>query len=385
MRVSVLGSTGSVGRNTCDVLAYHPEEFQVVALAAGSNFRLLAEQARRFRPRVVSIGDPDLVPRLTALVPPDIDILAGNEGLVACATLTDADTIVNAVVGAQGLAPTYAAALSGKRICLANKEALVAGGSLVIEAVNQHGGELLPIDSEHSAIFQCLQGSQGAFSRIYLTASGGPFRTTPAEDLHKITPSAALRHPTWDMGGKITIDSATLMNKGLEVIEAHWLFNADWDRITVVVHPQSIIHSLVEMVDGSIMAQLGAPDMRLPIQVALLHPRRLPSPAKRLHLMEMGNLSFERPDTKRFPSLDLAFSAGRIGGTMPAVLNAANEIAVEMFLLGKLRFTHIPHLVEACMNAHVPRVPKTVDDVLAADTEARRLARKLAGSGGNFW
>lgn len=378
MRLAILGSTGSIGRNTLEVVAYHPSEFTVVALAAGSNVDLLVRQAERFRPRVVSIGEPHLVPELKERLAPDIEVRVGDNGLIECASLPDVDAVVIAVVGVRGLAPSYAAAIAGKRICLANKEALVAGGELVTTAIAQHGSEMLPIDSEHSAIFQCLQGSNGQFSRLYLTASGGPFRTTPAAELHEIKPQDALRHPTWDMGSKVTIDSATLMNKGLEVIEAHWFFDAAWDDIGVVVHPQSIVHSLVELADGSILAQLGAPDMRLPIQVALLHPRRLDSPARRLDLMSMGSLTFEEPDTKRFPSLELAFAAGRTGGSMPAVLNAANEVAVELFLRGAVRFTDIPRVVECCMSQHTPAQPDTVEDILAIDREARVRARTVA-------
>lgn len=380
MRVAVLGSTGSIGKNTLDVIAHHPDELSVCALAAGSNWRLLAEQAQRFKPRVVCIDNANLAADLQAAVPAGTEVLVGRKGLEICATLPDADAVVVAVVGAVGVAPTYSAALSGKRICLANKEALVAGGALITKAVRQHGGSMLPVDSEHSAIFQCLQGSSEPLQRIYLTASGGPFRTTPAEQMHSITPAAALRHPTWNMGGKITIDSATLMNKGLEVIEAHWLFAADWDAITVVVHPQSVIHSMVEYADGSILAQLGAADMRLPIQVALLHPKRLPSPARKLDPLQMGTLTFAAPDTVRFPSLSLAYAAGRIGGTMPVVLNAANEVAVELFLQEQIPFTAIPQLVESCMAKHTPWEPNSVDDLLAVDTQARQRARELASS-----
>ncbi|NLN17972.1 MAG: 1-deoxy-D-xylulose-5-phosphate reductoisomerase [Firmicutes bacterium] len=378
MRLAILGSTGSIGRNTLDVVDRHSELFSVEALAAGSNIDLLVKQAEKYHPSVVCIGDSRLVPELRQRLAAHIRIVAGDEGLIECASLPDVDTVVSAVVGARGLAPTYAAATCGKRICLANKEALVAGGSLVTAAVNQHGGQLLPVDSEHSAIFQCLQAGDGSFYRLYLTASGGPFRTTPAERLPYVTAIDALRHPTWNMGSKITIDSATLMNKGLEIIEAHWLFDASFDDIHVVVHPQSIVHSMVEFVDGSIIAQLGAPDMRLPIQVALMHPQRLYSPVKRLDPRQMGDLSFESPDTERFPSLDLAYAAGRTGGTMPAVLNAANEVAVELFLQGEIRFTDIPRIVEQCMKDHTAREPNSIDEVLDVDRQARIRAREVA-------
>ncbi|MGI6611416.1 MAG: 1-deoxy-D-xylulose-5-phosphate reductoisomerase [Limnochordia bacterium] len=378
MRLAILGSTGSIGRNTLEVVDYHRSRFSVEALAAGSNVDLLVKQAKLYRPSVVCIGDPRLVPELKKRLAPHIRIVTGDAGLIECASLPDVDSVVVAVVGARGLAPTHAAAECGKRICLANKEALVAGGALVTAAVAQHGGQMLPIDSEHSAIFQCLQASGGSFHRLYLTASGGPFRCTPGEKLRDMTPSDALRHPTWAMGNKITIDSATLMNKGLEVIEARWLFDAAWDDIQVIIHPQSIVHSMVELVDGSIIAQLGAPDMRLPIQVALMHPQRLNSPASRLDPWNMGNLSFEKPDTQRFPSLELAFAAGRTGGTMPAVLNAANEVAVELFLHGNIRFTDIPRVVESCMNHHTAREPNSVDEILDADRQARVRAREVA-------
>lgn len=378
MRLAVLGSTGFIGRHTLEVVDYHPSRFSIEALAAGSNVDLLVTQAERYHPSVVCIGDPHLVPELKERLTPGIRVVAGDAGLLEVASLPQVDAVVVAVVGARGLAPTYAAALGGKRICLANKEALVAGGSLVTAAIAQHGGQMLPIDSEHSAIFQCLQASSGSFHRLYLTASGGPFRSTPAEKLRDVTPQNALRHPTWTMGSKITIDSATLMNKGLEVIEAHWLFDAAFDDIHVVVHPQSVVHSMVELVDGSIIAQLGAPDMRLPIQVALMHPQRLDSPATRLDPWNMGSLSFEGPDTTRFPSLELAFAAGKAGGTMPAVLNAANEVAVELFLHERIRFTDIPRVVERCMNHHTTREPHSVDEILDADRQARIRAREIA-------
>ncbi len=378
LHIALLGATGSIGTSTLDVIAHHPDEMTVVALAAGGNVELLERLARRFRPEAVCIGDPAKAGVLRDNLGPEVAVLTGDDGLQACACWPTADTVVNAVMGARGLAPTYAAALAGKRVCLANKEALVAGGELVMAAVRRHGAVLLPIDSEHSAIFQCLAGSAAPATRLYLTASGGPFRTMPAADLETVTPEAALRHPTWNMGGKITIDSATLMNKGLEVIEAHWLFGMDWEQIQVVVHPQSVIHSLVEFVDGAILAQLGAADMRLPIQVALLHPRRLPSPARRLDLLELGSLSFTAPDTRRFPCLDLAYAAGRAGGTMPAVMNAANEVAVQQFLERKLSFPAIPKLVAACMDACAVTDATDIHAVLAADGEARETARRLA-------
>jgi 1-deoxy-D-xylulose-5-phosphate reductoisomerase len=377
-QVAVLGSTGSIGRNTLDVIAYHPEDLQVVALTAQSNWQLLAQQARRFRPLVVGIGDAGLVDKLKAELPANTEVVTGEQGLVTCAALAQADTIVVAVVGAAGMTATYTAACHGKRICLANKESLVAGGSLIMQAVAQYGAQLLPVDSEHSAIFQCKQATPDQVSSIYLTASGGPFRCTPWEDMANITPTAALKHPTWHMGGKITIDSATLMNKGLEVIEAHWLFATDYDQITVVVHPQSIIHSMIELTDGSILAQLGAPDMRLPIQVALLYPQRLPSPATKLNPLQMGTLTFEAPDVTRFPSLALAYEAGRAGGSMTTVLNAANEVAVELFLAEQIRFTDIPRLVDACMQKQAPREPHSIKDILATDVDTRHLARELA-------
>jgi 1-deoxy-D-xylulose-5-phosphate reductoisomerase len=378
-QVAVLGSTGSIGRNTLDVIAHHPDQLRIVALTAQRNWRLLAEQARRFRPHVVCIGDTALVDQLKSELPAGIDVVVGEQGLVTCAGLPQADTIVVAVVGAAGMKATHSAVCLGKRVCLANKESLVAGGNLIMQAAAQHGAELLPIDSEHSAIFQCRQTTDVVLHKIYLTASGGPFRTMPLADMANITPAAALKHPTWNMGGKITIDSATMMNKGLEVIEAHWLFNVPYDQIQVVVHPQSVIHSMIELADGSILAQLGAPDMRLPIQVALLHPQRLPSPATALNPVRMGTLTFEEPDVTRFPSLTLAYAAGQAGGSMPTVLNAANEVAVRLFLQERLRFTDIPRLVDACMQEHVPTKPESIEAVLTIDKDTRQLAEKLAG------
>jgi len=378
LHVAILGSTGSIGVNTLQVIAHHPEKLKVVALSAGSNVSLLCEQAARFRPEVVCIGDQSLARELKNNLDPSIRIVVGEEGLQTCASWPSADAVVVAIVGSAGLPPTCAAARAGKRICLANKEALVAGGQLVMNLVRQHQATLLPIDSEHSAIFQCLAGNNAPLNRIYLTASGGPFRNASIEQLSQVKPADALRHPNWNMGAKVTIDSATLMNKGLEVIEAHWLFGLTWQQIQVVVHPQSVIHSMVEFIDGSILAQLGAPDMRLPIQVALMHPERWPSPATKLNLLELAELTFEAPDTTRFPCLELAYAAGKAGGTMPVVLNAANEVAVQLFLQHQLAFTSIPKVVETCMARHQLEEATDISIIMATDKQARQDAAQVA-------
>jgi len=375
-RIALLGSTGSIGRATLDVvtrLRGEGVELEVVALAARRNVAALAAQVRAFRPAAAALLRADDAEALRTAVPGwEGEVLAGADGLERVAAAFGADVVVVAVEGAAGLAPTLAALRAGADVALATKEALVAGGALVVEAAARGGRRLLPIDSEHAAIFQCLDGRPaGDVARLWLTASGGPFRRTPADAIARVTPEDALRHPTWRMGPKVTVDSATLMNKGLEIIEAHWLFGVPADRIEVVVHPQSVVHSCVEFVDGSILAQLGPPDMRMPIQFVLTYPRRVPHAVARLDLRTLGSLEFEAPDGERFPCLGLAREALRRGGTAPAALNAANEAAVRLFLDGRIGFTAIAPAIRRALEAHVTRPVVSLDDVFAADREAR--------------
>src|SRR5262245_50100476 len=342
--VTAPGATGSIGRTTLEPIAACPDQFRVGGLAArGSDVALVAQQVRAHRPRAVALLDRSAVDRLAReLSSPLPELLGGPEGLASLAAEVPADVVVSALVGSAGLVPTLAAIQAGRTIALANKEPLVMAGALMTRAAREHLVRLLPVDSEHSAIFQCLAGAAPReVRRLVLTASGGPFRGRPRESLEGVTVEQALRHPTWRMGAKITIDSATLMNKGLEVLEAHWLFGVPFERIDVVIHHQSVIHSLVEFVDGSVKAQLGLPDMRLPIQYAMAHPRRLAAPVERLDLAEVGRLTFTQVDSAKYPCLGLAYFAGRHGGTYPTVLNAANEVAVARFLSGNLAYTHI--------------------------------------------
>ena len=382
--LSILGATGSIGDSTFDVVARHPGRFAIAGIAARRQWPKLAELCRRFRPRVAALLDRDAAQALARVVADEhlpTEVLAGTEGLCAVAALPECDTVLAAIVGASGLLPTLAAARSGKRVLLANKEALVIGGAIFMDAVRAGGATLLPIDSEHNAIFQCLpRGYSGrpaaaGIRRILLTGSGGPFRVRPLAELDAVTPDEACAHPNWSMGRKISVDSATMMNKGLEVIEAHWLFDTPPEAIEVVLHPQSVIHSLVEYVDGSVLAQLGHPDMRTPIAHALAYPERIDAGVGALDLAALGTLAFERPDLQRFPCLALAYDALASGGTAPAVLNAANEIAVAGFLEGGVRYTAI---AAACAEAlaRIPAQPmRSLEDALAADEEARALAR----------
>jgi len=379
-RLAILGSTGSIGQNTLSVVAEHPQEFMVVSLAAGQNTALLAEQIEQFRPRVVSVQDEAAAARLKELTPPSLaaEILFGPEGAVAAATAPGADLVVSAMVGAVGLEPTLAAVDAGIPVALANKETLVAAGSLVMALARTRGVPLIPVDSEHSAIFQAIQGQRREdIRKLWLTASGGPFRTWEPARLGEVTAAEALRHPNWSMGPKITIDSATMMNKALEVIEASVLFGLPVDKVGVYIHPQSIVHSLVEFVDGSVLAQLGAPDMRLPIAYALTYPRRLPLNGPPLDLGRIGRLTFEEPDMERFPGLRLGYEAARTGGTMPAVLNAANEVAVAAFLEGRIKFPDIPRVVAETMAAHAPRPLESLEQVLGVNRWARDYAAEL--------
>jgi len=377
--LAILGSTGSIGRSTLAVVAEHPREFTVAGLAAGRNVELLAEQIRQFRPARVSVQDGEAAARLRELLPSgkNPEILAGPQGAAAVATAPGVDLVVSAMVGAAGLEPTLAAIEAGIPVALANKETLVAAGSLVMAAARERGVDLIPVDSEHSALMQALQGQRREdVKKLWLTASGGPFRSWEAERLAQVTPAQALRHPNWNMGAKITIDSATMMNKALEVIEASVLFGLPVEQVGVYIHPQSIIHSLVEFVDGSVIAQLGVPDMRLPIAYALTYPRRLPLNSPPLDLCRIAQLTFEEPDLERFPSLRLGYEAAATGGTLPAVLNAANEVAVAAFLEGRLSFLGIPRVVEEAMRAHAPEPLQNLEQVLKVNRWAREFAQR---------
>jgi 1-deoxy-D-xylulose-5-phosphate reductoisomerase len=383
-RLAILGSTGSIGQSTLAVVAEHPGEFAVTGLAAGQNVQVLAEQIRRFRPARVSVQSEAVAAHLGELVSREEapTILWGPAGAREVAVASGADLVVSAMVGAVGLEPTLAAIEAGLPVALANKETLVAAGSLVMAAAKAKGVPIIPVDSEHSAIFQALQGqSREDVRRLWLTASGGPFRDWDRERLRGVTAAQALKHPNWSMGPKITIDSATMMNKALEVIEASVLFGLPVDQVGVYIHPQSIIHSLVEFVDGSVLAQLGVPDMRLPIAYALTYPRRLPLNSPPLDLCQVGRLTFETPDLERFPGLALGYAAARTGGTMPAVLNAANEMAVAAFLKGRLRFMDIPKTVAATMEAHRQQPLTSLEQVLAVNRWARDFANGLINRG----
>ena len=384
--LSLLGATGSIGASTLDVVARHPDRFAVAALAAHRNAAKLAELCRRFKPRLAVLLDEDAARALACDIAadcPSTRVAGGAAALGEAATLPDVDTVLAAIVGAAGLGPTLAAARAGKRILLANKEALVIGGGLFMAAVEQGGATLLPIDSEHNAIFQCLpahyaRSMQAAgIRRILLTASGGPFRTRQPADLDRVTPDEACAHPNWTMGRKISVDSATMMNKGLEVIEAHWLFGAPREAIEVVVHPQSVIHSLVEYVDGSVLAQLGHPDMRTPIAQALAAPDRIDVGVPHLDLAALAALSFEAPDFERFPCLSLAYDALAAGGSAPITLNAANEIAVGAFLSGRARFTDIAATCARTLERMPARTIASLNGALEADADARRVACEL--------
>jgi 1-deoxy-D-xylulose-5-phosphate reductoisomerase len=403
--IAVLGSTGSIGTQTLEIVEEFPDRFRVVALSAGNNLALLVEQIRRHAPEAVALADPsrlgELQERLAALEPnqrpPRLpQLLGGSEGLCAVAAWSSAELVVTGIVGCAGLLPTLAAIRAGKDLALANKETLIAAGPVVLPELERSGSRLLPADSEHSAIFQCLQGtpwpetarlSTGrptpGLRRILLTASGGAFRDWPAADLAQATVADATSHPNWSMGRKITVDSATLMNKGLEVIEAHYLFGLDFDHIEIVIHPQSIIHSMVELADSSVLAQLGWPDMKLPILSCLSWPERVETPWPRLNLAQVGQLTFREPDRDKYPCMELAYAAGRAGGTMPAAMNAANEQAVALFLEERIHFLDIPRLIERVCDRHRADLTATpsLEDVLAVDGWARRAVVEAAGQG----
>jgi 1-deoxy-D-xylulose-5-phosphate reductoisomerase len=382
-RLSLLGSTGSIGVSCLEVVADFPELFEIVALTGANNLSLLAAQIRRFRPQVAAVLHEADAQTLREMVKgSSTEILSGIEGLMVCAAHADTQMTLSAIVGAAGLVPTLAAIEAGKDVALANKETLVTAGALVMEAVARKGVRLYPVDSEHSALFQSLEGHRSRdVRRLILTASGGPFRTWSLAQMQNVTPADALAHPNWSMGRKISIDSATMMNKGLEVIEAHWLFAVPVDRINVLIHPQSIVHSMVEYCDGAVIAQLGVPDMKTPIAYALSYPERIPLKLPPLDLCSIGSLTFEEPDLQRFPCLKLAYAAIAAGGVAPAVLNAANEIAVEAFLGGKIPFLAIPKIIEAVLDRHDPLVPVHLDDILHADRFARVEARRLISVG----
>lgn len=377
--ISILGSTGSIGCNTLRVVEHLPEDFRVVALGAGRNTEKLAEQILQFQPELVAVETEscaeDLLRRISnfKFQIPKIEI--GEAGLISVATHEQAEIIVSATVGAVGFVPTLRALENGKRVALANKETLVMAGELMTEAARKSGAEILPVDSEHNALHQCLRGETRAeVKRLILTASGGPFRAKSKTDIEQATVKEALNHPTWRMGDKVTIDSATLMNKGLEVIEARWLFDFSADEISVLVHPQSIVHSLIEMIDGSIIAQMGVTDMKHAIQYALTFPQRKANCLPPLDFSKLAQLTFEAPDTEKFPCLALAYRALQIGGTMPAALNAANEIAVEAFLNGAIRLSDIPRIIEAVMNEHEPQSAASLETILETDARARKQA-----------
>lgn len=378
--ISLLGSTGSIGVNVLAVVRQFPERYKVVAMAAGTNVQKLAEQIREFQPELVSVCDEQRARDLAGLLPNDctVSMVFGQEGNTLVATFPSAQIVVSAMVGAAGLLPTLAAIDAGKDIGLANKETLVMAGRIVMAAVLENGVQLLPIDSEHSAIFQALEaGQKKDLKKIILTASGGPFLGVSREQLQTVTREQALKHPNWSMGRKISIDSATLMNKGLEVIEAKWLFDVDFEAIEVVVHPQSIVHSLVEYQDGSVLAQLGIPDMRIPIAYALSYPERLPLQLQSLNLAQCASLQFQEPDNDSFPALQLAFTAIRKGGVYPAVLNAANEVAVDAFLSAQIGFLQIAETVARTMDIVDEGSDTSLSDILQADGEARRVARRI--------
>lgn len=377
-RISILGSTGSIGTQTLDVVTHHPEQFIVEGIAGGSNVQLLIEQVHTFRPKKVSVATKQLAEQLAANVPAGTKVYYGDEGLVEIAAGTDADYVVTALVGSQGLRSTLAAIEAGKHIALANKETLVSAGHLVTAEARRRDVMLLPVDSEHSAIFQCLNGeSSDTIRKITLTASGGSFRDRTRQQLQNVTVEQALRHPNWSMGAKITIDSATMVNKGLEVIEAHWLFGLDYSQIEVLIHPESIIHSFVEFNDHSIIAQMGNPDMRVPIQYALTYPTRLNNPTRPLNLAEIGKLHFREMDFERFPCLRMAYDSGKAGGTTTTVFNAANEVAVDRFLKGEIAFLQIEEIIARTLDRHETVGSPDLDQITAADLWARQAARHI--------
>jgi 1-deoxy-D-xylulose-5-phosphate reductoisomerase len=385
-KIAVLGSTGSIGLNSLRVIEKNPGRYTAIALAAGKNIDLLTTQIEKFHPTGVALLEKDLADTLKRRLGKNsgTEVFSGTEGFTHLATLEEVDTVISAIPGAAGLMPTYAAVKKGKNLALANKETMVMAGPLVMDEAQKRGISILPIDSEHSAILQSLQGhSREDLRRVILTASGGPFRDFSLEKMETVTPNQALNHPNWNMGQKISIDSATMMNKGLEAIEAKWFFDLRMDQINILIHPQSIIHSMVEYKDGSIIAQLGIPDMITPISYALSYPRHIETHLSPLELDEIGSLSFEKPDKRKFKCLELAFKAAEIGESMPAVLNAANEIAIDAFLEGKIGFLQIPMLIEKTMQGHKTLSVDSIEDVIDADSWARNEARRLINTLGS--
>jgi 1-deoxy-D-xylulose-5-phosphate reductoisomerase len=381
-QIAILGSTGSIGKNALRVIDSLGPEYKIAALSAHSSVELLAEQVRKYKPEFVAITNSDYAERLRELLGDlDIEILAGPDGLIKIAELQQVDIVLTAIVGAAGLHAVLAAASKGKRLAIANKEPLVIAGELLRKETKENNSVIIPVDSEHSAVFQAMQsGRKEQVNKIILTASGGPFRRATAEDILNVTLEQALAHPVWDMGPKITIDSATMMNKAFEIIEARWLFDIPVEKIDVLIHPESIIHSIVEFVDGSMIAQLGEPDMCLPIQYALTYPERVAGIAKTLRLEDIGTLNFEKPNFQTFRALTLGYEVARTGGTAPVVFNAANEAAVEEFLAGRIKFANIVEIIESCLNRHNVKPTICLEDVLEADAWARREVTELAYS-----
>ncbi|MCI7675796.1 MAG: 1-deoxy-D-xylulose-5-phosphate reductoisomerase [Phascolarctobacterium sp.] len=376
--ITLLGSTGSIGRQTVEVALANPDKIKIKALVAHKSDELLEEQIRALQPDLAVLSDKEAAARLAKRYHGKTELLAGDEGVLAAATYSGADTVLASMVGYAGLRPTLAAINCGKHIALANKETLVAAGSIVMQAVADKGVHLTPVDSEHSAIFQALRGGKASeVKRLIITASGGPFRGRKRSELENVTLAQCLNHPNWSMGKKVTLDSSTLANKGLEVMEAHWLFNMPYDKIAVVVHPQSIVHSLVEFCDGSVIAQMGDPDMRLPIQYALSWPERYPYAFDQLDLVKYGSLTFEAPDLEAFPSLKIAIDCGKAGGTLPCAFNAANEEAVNAFLEGKIKYLDIPYITATVTQKHASVAAPTIEDIEAADAAARRAAQAV--------
>lgn len=378
-KISILGSTGSIGTQALECVAAAPEQFEVVALAAGKNIDLLTKQALQYKPKCVSVSSSELADELRARLPQSIKVVYGDEALVELAAHPDADTVLTAMVGSAGLQPTLAAIDAGKTIALANKETLVSAGHIVMDRAKQKGVSILPVDSEHSALFQCLNGEfSSEVNKLVLTASGGSFRDLSRDQLKEVTVEQALKHPNWSMGAKITIDSATMVNKGLEVIEARWLFDVSYDQIEVLLHPESIIHSYVEFVDRSIIAQMGLPDMRVPIQYAFTYPHRTVSPAQSLDFAQMNQLTFRKMDFNRYPCLKLAFDAGRTAGTAPTVFNAANEVAVARFLNREISFLSIESAIYEALNQHQVIENPTLEEIQFVDQQTRKFVREIS-------
>jgi len=379
-RIAILGSTGSIGKNAIEVILNFPNRFKVTYLAVNKNIKLLLEQVKLLKPKGVVIFDKEKAEEFSNFVNGEVEVLSGEEGLLEVVSRDDVDIVLNSLVGFSGLKPTIKAIESKKRIALANKETLVVAGEIITKLLRENNVELIPVDSEHNAIFQCLVGEKiSDINRIILTASGGPFLYKNKAELENVTVEEALKHPNWKMGSKITIDSATLMNKGLEVIEAHWIFGLPVDRIKVVIHPQSVIHSMVEFIDGSIKAQLGVPDMKIPIQYALTYPERKHANYGQVDFVKLGQMTFLEPDLDKLECLKIAYEVAKLGGTYPTVLNAANEVAVEAFLNRKIKFTMIPEVIKKAIDAHKPKFNPDLDDILTADSETRKFVKNLEG------